>query len=116
MLVVVPRSTDAALLIDAHSRYSIAPFTLVHENVTGEVRFVAPFAGAIGCGPEVTAGHPVVASTAVNRECGEDRPVQLCVVVTTHHSTGPAGTLAEYPLSFVTAMVLGVPPLNEAMS
>ena len=116
MLVVVPRGTAAAPLMDAHRRYSIAPFTPVHENVTGELRFIAPFAGAIGCGPEVMAGHPLVAPAAVKRECSEDKPVQFWVVATTHHSTGPPGTLALYSLSRVTAIVLGVPPLNEAMS
>src|SRR5436853_7473996 len=112
----VPTATVCAPFTEIQTRYSLTPETAVHENVTGEFTFVALFAGAIVCGDVGLEGHPAVAPAAVKRKCPDETGAQPFDVATTHHSTGPAGTLPAYSLSAVTAMTLGDPLLNDAIN
>ena len=92
--------------------YAVAPLTALHENVTGEVRFVAPSAGAMIFGESGAVGQP--AAVVMNLLCA-DSVEQLSDPAMTYHSTDvPAATVVVNSVSRLTCSVANAPPLNDA--
>src|SRR3954471_9928912 len=74
-------------LTEIQSRYPLAPVTLFHDSVTGEVT-VAPSAGEL----RVVVAPQVVCVPLVNVDFAETTSGHAANVVTTHHVTVPSGT------------------------